>query len=64
VPDDHPSRTSITLIGRLRQDPRDQTAWGQFVERYRPGILGWCRRWGPQESDFAYDPSRSFRGWL
>jgi RNA polymerase sigma-70 factor (ECF subfamily) len=51
VPDDHPSRTSITLIGRLRQDPRDQAAWGQLVARYRPGILGWCRRRGLQESD-------------
>jgi RNA polymerase sigma-70 factor (ECF subfamily) len=76
------SRTSVTLLGRLRRDPEDQAAWGEFVARYEPRILRWCRHWGLQESDardvtqnvllklhrllakFAYDPSRSFRGWL
>ena len=82
VPKDHPSRTSVTLLGRLREDPKDQSAWSDFVARYQPKILQWCRGWGLQESDakdvtqavllklsrlmatFAYDPSRSFRGWL
>jgi RNA polymerase sigma factor (sigma-70 family) len=82
VSEEHPSRTSVTLLGRLRQDATDQAAWNQFVARYEPKILQWCRRWGLQESDardvtqdvllklqrllakFAYDPSRSFRGWL
>ncbi len=82
MPQDHPSQTSVTLLGRLRQDPHDQAAWNDFVLRYRPKILQWCRRWRLQESDaqdvtqavllklnglmatFAYDPSRSFRGWL
>jgi RNA polymerase sigma-70 factor (ECF subfamily) len=75
-------RTSPTLIGRLRQEPFDQTAWAQFVDRYGRQIYGWCRQGGLQEADaedvtqmvlarlaermrtFAYDPSKSFRGWL
>jgi RNA polymerase sigma factor (sigma-70 family) len=79
---DDSSRTSVTLLGRLRHDAEDQAAWGDFVARYQPKILEWCRRWRLQESDandvtqavllklsrlmatFAYDPSRSFRGWL
>jgi RNA polymerase sigma factor (sigma-70 family) len=82
MPRDHPSRTSVTLLGRLRQDPKDQSAWNDFVARYQPRFLGWCRGWGLKEADaldvtqavllklsglmanFAYDPSRSFRGWL
>jgi RNA polymerase sigma-70 factor (ECF subfamily) len=51
VPEDHPSQTSSTLLGRLRRDPRDQAAWSAFVARYQPRILDWCRGWGLQESD-------------
>jgi RNA polymerase sigma-70 factor (ECF subfamily) len=76
------SRTSASLLARLRAAPCDQTAWGEFVDRYGRKIYGWCRHWGLQEADaedvtqdvlvrlagkmrdFAYDPSRSFRGWL
>ncbi len=79
---DDSTRTSVTLLGRLRDDPDDQAAWNDFVARYQPKILQWCRRWRLQECDaqdvtqavllklnglmttFAYDPSRSFRGWL
>jgi RNA polymerase sigma factor (sigma-70 family) len=82
VSEDQSSRTSITLLGRLRHDATDQAAWNDFVARYEPKILDWCRGWGLQESDardvtqdvllklqrllakFAYDTSRSFRGWL
>ena len=82
MPTDHSSQTSVTLLGRLRHNPNDQAAWNDFVARYQPKILEWCRRWRLQESDahdvtqavllklsrlmatFAYDPSRSFRGWL
>jgi RNA polymerase sigma factor (sigma-70 family) len=82
VSEERPSQTSVTLLARLRQDSSDQAAWAEFVARYEPRILQWCRRWGLQESDardvtqdvllklhrllakFAYDPSRSFRGWL
>ena len=45
------SHTSPTLLGRLRHDPRDQTAWRAFVARYQPRILGWCRQWGLQPAD-------------
>jgi RNA polymerase sigma-70 factor (ECF subfamily) len=48
---DHPSTTSVTLLGRLRHDPADQEAWSQFVTRYGPKILQWCRRWGLQEAE-------------
>lgn len=76
------SRTSASLLARLRQSPADQTAWAEFVDRYGRKLYGWCRHWGLQETDaqdvtqdvlvrlaakmrdFAYDPSRSFRGWL
>ena len=81
--DDTPSsQTSPTLLGRLRQQPSDQAAWEQFVERYGRLILAWCRQTRLQDADieditqivltqlaaklrtFAYDPSKSFRGWL
>jgi RNA polymerase sigma-70 factor (ECF subfamily) len=76
------SRTSPTLLTRLRADPLDQDAWRRFDQSYRPRIYAWCRELGLQEADaldvtqevhmklmhslrsFAYDPSRSFRGWL
>ncbi len=45
------SHTSISLLARVREDPRNEEAWGEFVRRYRPKILGWCREWGLQEAD-------------
>ncbi len=51
VSENHPSRTSVTLLGRLRQNPQDQAAWNEFVARYEPKILVWCRGWALQESD-------------
>jgi RNA polymerase sigma factor (sigma-70 family) len=48
---DHPSKTDVTLLARLRHDPKDQAAWGDFVARYGPKILDWCRRWGLQQAD-------------
>jgi len=45
MPQDHSSRISVTLLGRLRRDPNDQAAWNDFVARYRPQILQWCLRW-------------------
>lgn len=44
--------TSVTLLGRLRDDA-DQQAWGAFVERYAPMIYNWCCRFGLQQSDAA-----------
>jgi RNA polymerase sigma factor (sigma-70 family) len=82
VSEHHSFQTSVTLLGRLREDAKDEAAWNEFVARYEPKILEWCRRWGLQNSDaldvtqdvllklhgllarFAYDPTRSFRGWL
>jgi RNA polymerase sigma-70 factor (ECF subfamily) len=79
---DSASQTSPTLLGRLRQQPDDQVAWGEFVERYGRQIYAWCRQGQLQDADardvtqmvlvrlvqkmttFAYDPSKSCRGWL
>jgi RNA polymerase sigma-70 factor (ECF subfamily) len=47
----HPSTTSVTLLARLRHAPTDQEAWSDFVARYGPKILHWCRRWRLQEAD-------------
>jgi RNA polymerase sigma-70 factor (ECF subfamily) len=44
-------RTRASLLLRLRQAPPDQEAWAEFVDRYGPQILAWCRRWGLQETD-------------
>ena len=38
-------KTSPTLLRRLR-DWRDAPAWLDFVRRYQPLILGWCRAAG------------------
>jgi RNA polymerase sigma factor (sigma-70 family) len=51
VPEDQSTRTSVTLLGRLRHDPKDEVAWNDFVARYEPKILEWCRGWRLQESD-------------
>jgi RNA polymerase sigma factor (sigma-70 family) len=45
------SGTRITLLGRLRLDPGNQAAWGEFVEHYGSKIYGWCRKWNLQEAD-------------
>lgn len=45
------SATSVTLLERLRQDPTDEQAWSEFVQRYRGKIYGWCREWHLQEAD-------------
>lgn len=44
-------RTSVTLLGRLKLFPNDQTAWTLFVERYGPVIFGWTRKWKLQKAD-------------
>jgi RNA polymerase sigma-70 factor (ECF subfamily) len=47
---DH-STTRASLLARLGDDPTDQAAWEEFVDRYGPRILAWCRAWRLQESD-------------
>jgi RNA polymerase sigma-70 factor (ECF subfamily) len=51
------SETSTTLLGQLALFPLDQAAWEEFVKRYGPSVLCWCRRWGAQEAD-ALDVSQ------
>jgi RNA polymerase sigma factor (sigma-70 family) len=46
-----PSGTRASLLGRLRQNPEDASAWNEFVGRYGPSIENWCRRWHLQEAD-------------
>jgi RNA polymerase sigma-70 factor (ECF subfamily) len=43
--------TSASLLARLRHAQADQAAWADFVRRYGPLILGWCRHWKLQEAD-------------
>jgi RNA polymerase sigma-70 factor (ECF subfamily) len=45
------SGTRISLLGRLRRDPTNQEAWGEFVEHYGSKIYTWCRAWNLQEAD-------------
>jgi RNA polymerase sigma-70 factor (ECF subfamily) len=44
-------QTRVSLLHRLRQEPANEFAWGEFVARYGPRIRTWCRRWGLQEAD-------------
>ena len=48
---DPEARTSASLLGRLQSSVNNETAWNEFVGRYGPKILGWCRYWGLQEAD-------------
>jgi RNA polymerase sigma factor (sigma-70 family) len=50
---DHSSlaSTSMSLLGRLRQEVPDQAAWSEFVRRYGQQIYRWCRKWNLQEAD-------------
>jgi RNA polymerase sigma factor (sigma-70 family) len=43
--------TRLTLLGRLSQDPTNQGAWVEFVERYGRHIYRWCRQWRLQDAD-------------
>jgi RNA polymerase sigma factor (sigma-70 family) len=45
------SGTRVSLLGRLRRDPTNETAWGEFVDVYAPKIMGWCQKWNLQEAD-------------
>ncbi len=47
-------RTSPSLLGRLRKDERDESAWSEFVTRYGSKILQWCHGRKLQEAD-AHD---------
>jgi RNA polymerase sigma-70 factor (ECF subfamily) len=45
------SGTRVSLLGRLRRDPANEAAWGEFVGQYGGKIYAWCRRWNLQEAD-------------
>src|SRR5581483_61482 len=45
------SRTSVTLLGRVCQNPTDQAAWAEFVSTYGGKIHAWCRGYGLQHAD-------------
>jgi RNA polymerase sigma factor (sigma-70 family) len=47
----HDSGTRVTLLGRLRRDPTNQSIWAEFVEHYGTKIYAWCRKWSLQEAD-------------
>jgi RNA polymerase sigma-70 factor (ECF subfamily) len=46
-----PEATSVTLLGRLRNQPSDTTAWQEFVRRYRPRIYAFCLAFPLQAAD-------------
>lgn len=43
--------TPHSLLLRLAQRQRDERAWDEFVQRYRPRIARWCRERGLQPAD-------------
>jgi RNA polymerase sigma-70 factor (ECF subfamily) len=43
--------TSLSLLRRVGHGEGDPAAWGEFVARYSPSMLAWCRHWQLQESD-------------
>jgi RNA polymerase sigma-70 factor (ECF subfamily) len=43
--------TNPSLLGRLRNTPRDESAWREFVGRYAQPIFQWCIRKNLQEAD-------------
>ena len=45
------SSTHVSLLVRIQNDPTDQQAWVEFVQRYGPKIHAWARQWQLQESD-------------
>jgi RNA polymerase sigma-70 factor (ECF subfamily) len=49
--DESQMNTRLSLLIRLRQEPVDEVAWKEFVERYGRLILAWCQRWGLQAAD-------------
>src|SRR5262249_22534387 len=56
--EDSTAGTRASLLSRLRDVPHDQSAWDEFVGRYGPQVVAWCRRWGLQEAD-AQDVAQS-----
>ncbi|GAB5406688.1 MAG: sigma-70 family RNA polymerase sigma factor [Aureliella sp.] len=51
------SQTSLSLLAKLKGETSG-ASWDEFVRRYQPRIMSWCRRWGLQECD-AQDVSQN-----
>lgn len=49
--DSSPGRTPVSLLGRLRLDPNDPTAWKEFLDRYGVILLRWGENLGLQRAD-------------
>lgn len=49
--DSSAARTSVTLLARLGGSTADAAAWAEFLRRYGPQVLAWCRHWHLQEAD-------------
>jgi RNA polymerase sigma-70 factor (ECF subfamily) len=62
MPDD-PLLTDPSLLGKLCSPGADEAAWGVFLGRYQPVLLGWCRGLGLQVAD-AEDVSQAVLGTL
>lgn len=45
------SSTSATLLGRMASGADNNANWTEFVGRYGPQVLNWCRQQGCPESD-------------
>jgi RNA polymerase sigma-70 factor (ECF subfamily) len=45
------TRTSASLIERMRLAPDEPSSWRDFVDRYGPKIHRWCLRWNVQPAD-------------
>ena len=45
------SSTSVSLLHRIREDQRDEVAWGEFVDRYGTSIYRWCLNRKLQHND-------------
>src|SRR5438874_13609095 len=43
--------TSVTLLGKLQEQPANGTAWQEFTDRYRPRIYAHCLTFGLQRAD-------------
>ncbi len=43
--------TSVTLLGRLREEPAAGSAWQEFIARYRPRIYAHCLAFPLQPAD-------------
>ena len=51
MPNFEGTRTSASLIERIRLSDDESDAWREFVDRYGPKIYRWCLHWNLQPAD-------------